>query len=61
MQPDDLWRTYPVLYHIAWGGSWPNIRGIRFALYKGLAAPVRQERGRDRETYTLSPSPLGAN
>ena len=26
MQPDDLWRTYPVLYHIAWGGSWSNIR-----------------------------------
>ena len=26
MQPEDLWRNYPVLYHIAWGGSWPNIR-----------------------------------
>ncbi len=26
MKPEDLWNTYPVLYHIAWGGSWPNIR-----------------------------------
>lgn len=26
MTPEDLWRTYPVLYHIAWSGSWPNIR-----------------------------------
>ena len=26
MQPRDLWRNYPRLYHIAWGGSWPNIR-----------------------------------
>ena len=26
MQPDDLWHSYPVLYHIAWGGNWPNIR-----------------------------------
>lgn len=26
MRAEDLWRTYPVLYHIAWGGSWPNIR-----------------------------------
>ena len=26
MRPKELWRTYPRLYHIAWGGSWPNIR-----------------------------------
>ncbi len=26
MEPDDLWRNYPVLYHIAWGGSWPSIK-----------------------------------
>ena len=25
MRPEDLWRHYPVLYHIAWGGSWPSI------------------------------------
>ena len=25
MRPEDLWRRYPVLYHIAWGGSWPSI------------------------------------
>ena len=26
MKPEDLWQNYPVLYHIAWGGSWPSIR-----------------------------------
>lgn len=26
MRPEDLWQQYPVLYHIAWGGSWPSIR-----------------------------------
>lgn len=26
MQPKDLWHHYPVLYHIAWGGSWPSIK-----------------------------------
>ncbi|MCS1408497.1 MAG: hypothetical protein M2R45_01673 [Verrucomicrobia subdivision 3 bacterium] len=26
MQPDDLWRCYPILYHIAWGGSWSSIK-----------------------------------
>lgn len=25
MQPEDLWHYYPVLYHIARGGSWPSI------------------------------------
>ena len=25
MRPEDLWRHYPVLYHIAWGDSWPSI------------------------------------
>ncbi len=25
MLPEDLCRHYPVLYHIAWGGSWPSI------------------------------------
>ena len=25
MRPEELWRHYPVLYHIAWAGSWPNI------------------------------------
>ena len=25
MRPEDLWHHYPVLYHIAWGGSWPSI------------------------------------
>ena len=36
MQPDDLWRTYPVLYHIAWGGSWPNIREYGLLSTKAL-------------------------
>ena len=26
MNPRDLWRQYPILYHIAWEGSWPSIR-----------------------------------
>ena len=26
MRPEDLWRHYPVLYHIAWKGSWASIR-----------------------------------
>ena len=26
MRPEDLWQQYPVLYHIAWGGSWPSIK-----------------------------------
>lgn len=26
MRPEDLWRHYPVLYHMAWGGSWASIR-----------------------------------
>ena len=26
MLPEDLWRCYPVLYHIAWDGSWPSIK-----------------------------------
>ncbi len=26
MRPEELWQHYPVLYHIAWGGSWPSIR-----------------------------------
>ena len=26
MQPQDLWSHYPVLYHIAWGGSWASIK-----------------------------------
>ena len=26
MNPEDLWRRYHVLYHIAWGGSWPSIK-----------------------------------
>ena len=26
MKPGDLWRHYPVLYHIAWDGSWPSIK-----------------------------------
>ena len=26
MKAEDLCRNYPVLYHIAWEGSWPNIR-----------------------------------
>jgi len=25
MRRADLWRYYPKLYHIAWGGSWPSI------------------------------------
>ena len=25
MNPEDLWRHSPMLYHIAWGGSWPSI------------------------------------
>ena len=25
MQPEDLWQHAPVLYHIAWGGSWSSI------------------------------------
>ena len=26
MKPEELWRRYPVLYHVAWGGSWPSIQ-----------------------------------
>ena len=26
MQSEELWRHYPVLYHIAWGGSSPSIQ-----------------------------------
>ena len=26
MRPEDLWHHYPLLYHIAWGGSWPSIK-----------------------------------
>ena len=26
MRAEDLWRYYPKLYHIAWGGSWPSIQ-----------------------------------
>ena len=26
MRPEELWRHYPVLYHIAWGGSSPSIQ-----------------------------------
>ena len=26
MRVQDLWQSYAVLYHIAWGGSWANIR-----------------------------------
>ena len=26
MRPEELWRHYPVVYHIAWGGSWPSIK-----------------------------------
>lgn len=26
MRVKDLWENYPVLYHIAWGGSWANIQ-----------------------------------
>ena len=26
MQPEDLWCHYPVLYHIAWDGSWASIK-----------------------------------
>ena len=25
MRAEELWHHYPVLYHIAWGGSWPSI------------------------------------
>ena len=36
MQPGDLWRNYPLLYHIAWGGSWPNIREYGLLSSKAL-------------------------
>lgn len=26
MRPEELWRHYPVVYHLAWGGSWPSIK-----------------------------------
>ncbi|MDE2675991.1 MAG: hypothetical protein OXH65_12885 [Paracoccaceae bacterium] len=26
MKPEQLYENYPYLYHIAWEGSWPNIR-----------------------------------
>ena len=26
MRPEDLWRHYPFLFHVAWEGSWPGIR-----------------------------------
>ena len=36
MRAEDLWRHYPVLYHIAWGGSWPNLEEHGLVSTKGL-------------------------
>lgn len=38
MRPEDLWRHYPVLYHIAWGGSWPSIEEHGLLSTKALLA-----------------------
>ena len=36
MRPEDLWRNYTILYHIAWGGSWPNIKANGLLSSKAL-------------------------
>ena len=36
MVPGDLSENYPVLYHIAWGGSWPSIRANGLLSSKAL-------------------------
>ena len=38
MRPEDLWHHYPVLYHIAWGGSWPSIEEHGLLSTKALLA-----------------------
>ena len=47
MRPEDLWQQYPVLYHIAWGGSWPSIKEHGLLSTKVLLQSVREERRRD--------------
>ncbi len=45
MKPEDLWEHYPVLYHIAWGGSWPSIE--KYGLLS--TSELLQEYGKNEE------------
>ena len=44
MRPEDLWRNYPVLYHIAWGGSWPNIEANGLLSTQALLRLYKKEK-----------------
>ena len=59
MRPEDLWHHYPVLYHIAWGGSWPSIEEHGLLSTKAPAAAVRQERRGDRRADAGTAAALG--
>ena len=43
MEPENLWRSYPVLNHIAWGGSWPNIKANRLLSTRALLRLYRKD------------------
>ena len=43
MEPENLWRSYPVLNHIAWGGSWPNIKANRLLSTRALLRVYRKD------------------
>ncbi len=45
MKPEDLWREYPLLYHIAWGGSWPSIRENGLLSAKALLRLYQKDEG----------------
>ena len=45
MVPGDLSDNYPVLYHIAWGGSWPSIRENGLLSSKALLRLYRKSDG----------------
>ena len=49
MKPEDLWRRYPVLYHIAWGGSWPSIKEHGLLSTKALLRSYGKKEAEIRE------------
>ena len=49
MRPEELWGHYPVLYHIAWGGSWPSIREHGLLSTKALLRSYGKGEGEIRE------------
>ena len=49
MRPEDLWRHYPVLYHIAWGGSWPSIEEHGLLSTRSLLEMYGKSRGEIEE------------